>query len=197
MAEATALTDAPALRSERMCDFQSMAPFLQDPVGGCQQDSVTGLCDHGGMKTVGERVKAEREAQGITRGALSQMTGVGYSTLAELENGRMQTTTKLRVIAEALGVSLQYLETGEGPRTGPASQPVGLDVAKLTDLLATVEAATEKAGVRLPPRVKARLVASLYADREASAAASAQAVQAALVSILATMETTNEPDAAR
>lgn len=173
------------------------ASFLQDSVGACQQDSVTGIRDHGHMSTVGERVRKEREARGITRGALSQMTGVGYSTLAELENGRMQTTTKLRVIAEALGVSLSYLETGRGSREGEPSQPVGLDIAKLTDLLETVEAAAEKAGVRLPPRVKARLVASLYGDKEASAAASAQAVQAALVSILATMETANEPNAPR
>lgn len=77
------------------------------------------------------------------------------------------------------------------------SQSTGLDVGKLADLLGTVEAAVEKARIKLPPMVKARLVATLYADKEASAAASAQAVQAALVGILATMETNDEPTAAR
>ncbi|ADV26988.1 helix-turn-helix domain protein [Pseudoxanthomonas suwonensis 11-1] len=140
------------------------------------------------MSTVGERVRAEREARKISRTALSAMTGVGYSTLAELERGGMQTTTKLRVIAEALGVSLSYLETGKGPKAGGPSQDSGLDVEKLTDLLETVEAAIAKSGRVVPPRIKARLVATLYRDEQASAAASAQAVQAALAGLLISME---------
>ncbi|WP_240796119.1 helix-turn-helix domain-containing protein [Xanthomonas oryzae] len=55
--------------------------------------------------------------QGIERRELAAKTGVGYSTLSELERGGMQTTTKLRVIADALGVSLQWLETGKGRRS--------------------------------------------------------------------------------
>ncbi len=150
------------------------------------------------MSTVGERVRAEREARNISRTALAAMTGVGYSTLAELERGGMQTTTKLRVIAEALGVQLSYLETGKGGKEPAASQPAGLDVAKLADLLGTVESAIASARVTVAPMVKARLVASLYADKEASAASSARAVQAALASILSTMENTrHEPDASR
>lgn len=140
------------------------------------------------MSTVGERVRAEREARKISRTALSAMTGVGYSTLAELERGGMQTTTKLRVIAEALGVSLSYLETGKGPKSGGESQPAGLDVEKLTDLLETVEAAIAKSGRVVPPRIKARLIAALYRDDQASAASSAQAVQAALAGLLISME---------
>ncbi|MGS0577253.1 XRE family transcriptional regulator [Xanthomonas oryzae pv. oryzicola] len=54
--------------------------------------------------------------QGIERRELAAKTGVGYSTLSELERGGMQTTTKLRVIADALGVSLQWLETGKGEK---------------------------------------------------------------------------------
>jgi transcriptional regulator with XRE-family HTH domain len=154
------------------------------------------------METIGARVRREREAQGLSRQDLGRAVGMGYSTLAELERGGMQTSTKLHLIAEALGVSVRWLETGKGakavPRPAPASHAAGLDVGKLADLLATVEAAVEKAGVTVPARVRARLVATLYADEEASAAASAQAVQAALVGILATMETsTNEPTSAR
>ena len=68
------------------------------------------------MSTVGSRVKAEREAQGISRSALAKATGIGYSTIAELERGGMQTSTKLRVIADTLKVSLRWLETGRGPK---------------------------------------------------------------------------------
>ncbi|OWB26834.1 XRE family transcriptional regulator [Xanthomonas oryzae pv. oryzicola] len=68
------------------------------------------------MDTIGSRVRRERELQGIERRELAAKTGVGYSTLSELERGGMQTTTKLRVIADALGVSLQWLETGKGEK---------------------------------------------------------------------------------
>ena len=124
----------------------------------------------------------------IKPGCVSGWFGQGKPT-------KMISGDNLVATANVLGTTAEYLMTGRGGGAR-ASQPMGLDVAKLADLLATVEAATGKAGVRLPPRVKARLVASLYADKEASAAASAQAVQAALVGILATMETANEPDAA-
>ncbi|WP_058570034.1 XRE family transcriptional regulator [Xylella fastidiosa] len=68
------------------------------------------------METIGSRVRKEREAQNITRSDFAKKTGIGYSTIAELERGGMQTTTKLRLIADALDVSLQWLETGKGPK---------------------------------------------------------------------------------
>ena len=68
------------------------------------------------MDSIGTRVRLEREAQGIDRKELARLTGIGYSTLSELERGGMQTSTKLRVIADALKVSLRWLETGKGPK---------------------------------------------------------------------------------
>lgn len=68
------------------------------------------------MDTIGSRVRQEREAQGVDRKELANRTGIGYSTISELERGGMQTTTKLRLIADALGVSLRWLETGKGPK---------------------------------------------------------------------------------
>lgn len=72
------------------------------------------------MTTVGERIRAEREAQGIDRKELAKMTGIGYSTIAELERGGMKTSTQLRLFAEALRVNQAWLETGRGPKKGPA-----------------------------------------------------------------------------
>lgn len=106
-----------------MCAFQSMARKLQNPVGDCQQHSVAGFCEHLGMESVGARVKAEREAQGMSRKELCRLTGIGYSTLAELERGGMNTSTKLRFIADALRVSLPWLETGKGSKNRVA-EPV-------------------------------------------------------------------------
>lgn len=68
------------------------------------------------METIGSRVRREREAQGIDRKELARVTGIGYSTISELERGGMQTTTKLRLIADALQVSLRWLETGKGEK---------------------------------------------------------------------------------
>ena len=76
------------------------------------------------METIGTRVRRERESQGIERRELASKTGIGYSTLSELERGGMQTTTKLRLIADVLGVSQRWLETGKGPKTLSEDPPV-------------------------------------------------------------------------
>jgi len=76
------------------------------------------------MNTIGARVRREREIQGIDRKELAQKTGIGYSTLAELERGGMQTTTKLRRIADALRVSQEWLETGKGDKNRPSSHEI-------------------------------------------------------------------------
>ena len=68
------------------------------------------------------------------------------------------------------------------------SQSVGLDVAKLTSLIESLEIAIAKVGHPVAARTKARLLARLYSDDQASAASSAEALQAALASILATLE---------
>lgn len=78
------------------------------------------------METIGDRVKKAREAINMTRSQLAAASGVGYSTLSELERGGMQTSTKLRVIADALGASLAWLETGRGEKT--PQQPRALEV---------------------------------------------------------------------
>ncbi len=87
------------------------------------------------METIGTRLRKERSQQNISRTSLAQMTGVGYSTLAELERGGMQTSTKLRVIADALGVSLRWLETGKGPKeekgtTSPATKVAAAETSQ-------------------------------------------------------------------
>lgn len=76
------------------------------------------------METIGTRVRRERESQNMDRRELAAKSGVGYSTLSELERGGMQTTTKLRVIADALGVSQQWLETGKGQKNPTESAAV-------------------------------------------------------------------------
>lgn len=75
------------------------------------------------MDTVGSRVRRARTVRGVGRTELARLSGVGYSTIAELERGGMQTSTKLRVLADALKVSLRWIETGDGDIDDVPSEP--------------------------------------------------------------------------
>lgn len=69
------------------------------------------------MKTIGERIREEREAQGISREELALAAGIAKTTLADLEVGESKSTTKLHKIANRLGVRAEWLETGSGAKT--------------------------------------------------------------------------------
>jgi len=75
------------------------------------------------METVGDRIKKEREAQGLERADLVRLTKIGYSTIAELENNGMKSTTKLHLIASALGVNANWLATGRLPKEPVVEDP--------------------------------------------------------------------------
>ncbi|MCQ4165115.1 helix-turn-helix domain-containing protein [Tahibacter harae] len=85
------------------------------------------------MTSIGERVRAERKLQGMSRQDLARATGMGYSTLAELENGRMRSTTKLHAIADALAVSAAWLETGRGTKRVDAAEFLASQLTRFDD----------------------------------------------------------------
>jgi len=64
--------------------------------------------------TIGERVKYVRKNQGIKRRDLAQKIGMSYTALSDFEVGRTKKISNLRQIAEFLGVSQEWLETGKG-----------------------------------------------------------------------------------
>lgn len=129
------------------------------------------------------------------REVLAGKMGMSGKTLGNLRAGSGNPTLK-NLSAAAKYLKVQPWELLH-PDRGAASQSAGLDVAKLADLLGSIEAALKKFRAELSPKKKARLVATLYADKEASAAASPEAVEAMLIGILATMEKSDEPDATR
>lgn len=152
------------------------------------------------MDSIGKRLKQAMDDRGfevddlVAKNALSR-AGV-YQWLNDTVKRDKVRDETVQKLCKVLGIRRDWLMDGRGPmNAASSSHPVGLDVGKLASLLATVESAVEKARIKLPPMVKARLVATLYADQGASEAASAQAVQSALMGILATMETSDEPDA--
>lgn len=71
------------------------------------------------MSTLGRRVKDRRKELGIGRDELAKFSGMSYSALADIENDRQHSTTRLHKLAERLGVRASWLETGEGPRDVP------------------------------------------------------------------------------
>jgi transcriptional regulator with XRE-family HTH domain len=101
----------------------SVDSSLRHPVRTGQRHPVTEIRSNLRMETIGDRVKKERELRKISRRELGRACGLAYSTIADLENGYMESTTKLHKIAEYFGLRPQYLETGEPPReAAPAAR---------------------------------------------------------------------------
>jgi len=88
------------------------------------------------VAAVAANVRALRAAAGLTLPALAERTGLGRSTLAQLESGRANPSIEtLWAIARALDVpfgrliepaapAVRLLRAGEGVRIGAASSPV-------------------------------------------------------------------------
>lgn len=51
----------------------------------------------------------------MSRGELVKLSGIPYSTLAEIENNEQRTSTKLHKIAASLKARIEWLESGQGP----------------------------------------------------------------------------------
>ncbi|PKH70304.1 transcriptional regulator [Stenotrophomonas sp. Betaine-02u-21] len=68
------------------------------------------------MDTIGSRIRAEREAQEISRNELAKAAGIAATTLSNLELGLSKSSTALHKIARRLGVHVDWLETGKGKK---------------------------------------------------------------------------------
>lgn len=95
----------------------------------CQRHFVTAFRRNQAMENIGERVRRLREERGIERPDLARAAGLSYSMLADLENGKAKTTTRLHRIADRLGVRVHYLETGDGPEEAIPTPEAFLDWA--------------------------------------------------------------------
>lgn len=75
------------------------------------------------METIGNRVRTERERQGVSRSDLARSAGIATSTLSDLELGLSKSTTALHKIAKRLGVRPEWLESGKGIKDGASADP--------------------------------------------------------------------------
>lgn len=64
--------------------------------------------------TLGKRLKAAREAAGLSQADVCRMVGIAQPSLFALENDKSKTTRHIAKLAAALGVSPMWLETGKG-----------------------------------------------------------------------------------
>jgi transcriptional regulator with XRE-family HTH domain len=83
------------------------------------------------MSGVGERIKNRRLELGWTQDQLSQKAGISKSFLSDLENGKRSVgADNLLDIARALGVSLDFLMTGEASKDQAAEVPIPASLAR-------------------------------------------------------------------
>jgi transcriptional regulator with XRE-family HTH domain len=80
------------------------------------QETATGI--HVPVWTIGDRLRKAREDRGLTQPELADLIGVSRSTVGNYEVG--QTTRHMPIVlrgwAEATGVPLTWLTTGNAPR---------------------------------------------------------------------------------
>lgn len=88
-----------------------------------------------------------------------------------------------------LGLSIEYLNTGKGSLglAAPASQPAGLDLAKLELVLEVVEGAIQDSRMKVPLKFKANMLKRVYESPQMLTIDTAGTVRAALAGILETM----------
>jgi transcriptional regulator with XRE-family HTH domain len=82
-------------------------------------------------QTVGERIKSRRSELGWTQDVLAEKAGISKSFLSDLENSKRSVgADKLLDIARALGVSLDYLMTGEASQDQPNEVQIPASLAR-------------------------------------------------------------------
>lgn len=110
------VSDQPDLSSDSIFSAQVvMDGSLWHTIGDCQRHPITEFRNNSPMN-MGDRIKAERKAKGLERNDLVRLTGIKYPTLAGIENGDQASSTKIHVLADALEVRPEWLETGELPK---------------------------------------------------------------------------------
>lgn len=85
------------------------------------------------MEHLGTRIRSCRERAGLSARELSTRVGMAYSTLMDIENGRSRRSLHLHRIAEVLGVSAMYLETGRDESHTARTTATRLGSLRVTD----------------------------------------------------------------
>lgn len=68
------------------------------------------------MATFGDRMRSVRRAKGMTQAELAKVVGVTQQLISLLERNACDSSGEAVSMAKALGVSPDWLSTGEGPQ---------------------------------------------------------------------------------
>jgi transcriptional regulator with XRE-family HTH domain len=74
---------------------------------------------------LGARIKERRKEFQLTQQELAQLIGVGQSTIASLENRDYKKSDHDFELAQALGVTVEWLRTGQAPKFPTEALKVG------------------------------------------------------------------------
>jgi transcriptional regulator with XRE-family HTH domain len=72
--------------------------------------------------TIGARIRSRREEIGMPVSTLARAVGLAPSTVYDLMRSDSTSSTKLHLFARTLGLSVDWLETGKGPRLAGESR---------------------------------------------------------------------------
>lgn len=77
-----------------------------------EYQSIWWLPDNQAMKSIGDRIREARTAKGMSQAELAKKIGLSQGTIGHIEAGRNEGSRHLALIAAALGVRAEYLQTG-------------------------------------------------------------------------------------
>ena len=147
------------------------------------------------MQTIGSRIRAEREAQQVSRAELAKYAGIAPTTLSDLELGESKSTTALHKIATRLGLRAEWIETGKGPKHAPAlnqtesgargSQLARLDPAKIVITTRAINRILDRRSKGLTLDLTETLDAELFAEAYAECEAMTEPSEADMVAVVA------------
>ncbi len=66
------------------------------------------------MNTLGKRLKLARKEKGLTQAELQKMSGVSQQMISLIESEKVESTTEVFNLSEALDVNPKWLATGNG-----------------------------------------------------------------------------------
>ena len=92
------------------------------------------------VKTIGERFKWARKQRKLTQQTLATLAGVSQGTIGNLEAGTRARPRELINIAQALQVSVGWLDSGEGPWQAETSNVTGAEAHRRVPVISWIRA---------------------------------------------------------